>query len=299
MNEFLTAEGLAPEDGAFGDHALTLDYLHNVRNWWTHYHFEDIGRLYRSDVGFRPQVGFTGWVAGGARVWWPEEGAFFNRIGLGGDLDRTVTRDGDLIEEEIESWLNLQGPRESYAGFGFGRRNRAFEGVEYPQWFGSAWFEVQVNGSWNVGLSVDQTDWIDFEHARAADRFTLRPRFRLNYGRHLLVQFSHLYRTLEVDGGRLFRFHVPEATVVHQFNGRAFARVILQFTDIERDPSLYEDEVDAETRNLLGQLLFSYKLNSATALYLGYTDVHQGTDEFDLIRTDRTFFLKISYAWMG
>ena len=54
--------------------------------------------------------------------------------------------------------------------------------------------------------------------------------------------------------------------VVYQFNIRTFVRAILQYTNIDRDPTLYEDEVDAQTRELGTQLLFSYKLNPQTVV---------------------------------
>ncbi|MCZ6746841.1 MAG: hypothetical protein O7C74_06455, partial [Acidobacteria bacterium] len=97
----------------------------------------------------------------------------------------------------------------------------------------------------------------------------------------------------------LFRVHAPELRVIHQFNTRAFVRAIFQYTDIRRDPSLYTAAtVDERTRTLLTQLLFTYKVNPQTALYAGYTDNQFGNDQFDLTRTDRTFFLKLSYAWV-
>ena len=55
---------------------------------------------------------------------------------------------------------------------------------------------------------------------------------------------------------------------------------------------------DRRSRDLLGQFLFSYKLNPQTALLLGYSDNQLGSRGIDLTRTDRTFFLKASYAWV-
>ena len=117
-------------------------------------------------------------------------------------------------------------------------------------------------------------------------------------GRHVKVTLGHTYTKLDVDGGRLFRIQAPELRTVHQFNARAFIRLVLQYTDIERDPTLYVDPVDAEQQTLLSQLLFSYKINPQTAAYAGYTDNRVGTDVYDLAQTDRTFFVKLGYAWL-
>jgi hypothetical protein len=54
--------------------------------------------------------------------------------------------------------------------------------------------------------------------------------------------------------------------------------------------------IEPETNMLFTQLLFSYKINPKTVLFLGYSDNHFGIKGIDLTRTDRTFFLKIGYA---
>ena len=77
-----------------------------------------------------------------------------------------------------------------------------------------------------------------------------------------------------------------------------FLRLVLQYTAIERDPSLYTEPVDADTQDLFTQVLFTYKINPQTAMYVGYSDNRFGDDEFSLTRTDRTLFLKLGYAFV-
>ena len=52
------------------------------------------------------------------------------------------------------------------------------------------------------------------------------------------------------------------------------------------------------TRTLSSQLLFSYKLNPQTVLFLGYSDNSIGSEAVQLQRQNRTFFAKIGYAWV-
>jgi len=64
------------------------------------------------------------------------------------------------------------------------------------------------------------------------------------------------------------------------------------------DFSLVEADVgqlDIETR--LTELLFSCKINPQTLLFLGYSDNRFGWMGMDLRQNDRTFFIKVSYAW--
>ena len=75
-------------------------------------------------------------------------------------------------------------------------------------------------------------------------------------------------------------------------------RGILQYWDYALDPSLYVDDVSSEDRGLATQFLFSYKLNPQTVFFLGYADGHYASDEYDLTQGDRTFFVKLGYAWV-
>ncbi len=85
---------------------------------------------------------------------------------------------------------------------------------------------------------------------------------------------------------------------MYNFNVRTFVRGIFQRLDVERDPDLYVSEVESEDETLFTQLLFSYKLNPRTVLFLGYSDNQRGVEDVSLTRTDRTFFFKIGYAWI-
>ncbi len=55
--------------------------------------------------------------------------------------------------------------------------------------------------------------------------------------------------------------------------------------------------MEPEEQSLTSQVLFSYKLNPQTVLFLGYSDSHYGDQTVDLTQTERTFFAKVGYAW--
>ena len=121
---------------------------------------------------------------------------------------------------------------------------------------------------------------------------------RYHIGRHFAWEISHLYSTLEVEGGTLYEANVPQSTLVWQFNNRTYVRAILQYTDIQRNQDLYEDEVDELSRDFFVQLLFSYKVNPRTVFYTGYSEGGAENQDITMTSTSRSFFLKISYAWL-
>ena len=127
---------------------------------------------------------------------------------------------------------------------------------------------------------------------------TLSPGLTWEPGRHLRAELEHRYQRLTVDEGWLFTAQLTELRLVWQFNLRSFVRVILQHRDLARDPDLYETPVDALSRRLFSQLLYSYRLNPQTVFYLGYSDTELETDRFDALPIDRALFVKLGYAWL-
>jgi len=150
----------------------------------------------------------------------------------------------------------------------------------------------------SFGFRFSAGDTIDYSNARDADRISLSPRTSINFGRHLKLSLDYNLSRLSVEGGRLYQANVTQSNLVYQFNSRAFLRAILQFVDIRRNAALYDDEVDPKSQKLFSQYLFSYKLNPRTVFFLGYSDNYQGNQDFGITQTDRTFFVKIGYAWV-
>ena len=277
---------------------VLVRWFRGERGWWINANYEDFGEDFRNDAGFRPRVGYRGLWFGGAKVWWPESGHFFNRMALGSSAYRSEQQDGSLQNEELSSWWNAQGPRESRYSLRYETGKRGFSGVEFDTWEANGDFRMQANRDLSFGVRFQVGDWIDFSNVQPAERTIFNPRFNYRFGRHFNLNVRHTYQRLEVAGGTLFTIQAPEIRAIQQFNARTFVRLIVQFTDIERDPSLYASAVDRSTETVLTQALFTYKLNPQTAAYAGYTDNQLGTDAFDLARTDRTFFVKFGYAWV-
>lgn len=284
------------------DSAGRISYSHSERNWGTFTTFQHYGKGFRADLGFQPRVGFRKLIIGGNYMWHGKPDTFYNRLEVSGDWDQTETVDGDLIEREIEGRFRFNGPKESWFNTTIGQRTRVYEQISYDQNFVNVSTGMTVNGSLSFGSNFNKSDWIDFGHNRAAERFSMGPNMRLDLGRHFKLTMRYNYTKLDVAEGNLFTAKVPEARLNIFFNRRTMIRTVLQFTDITRDPDVYDpelyDEVASRSRDLLTQLLFSYKLNPQTVAYAGYTDSYIGENSESLLQTERTFFAKVGYAWL-
>ena len=293
-----TGYGLAPSmDG----HAVFARYRHGTRNWFWSARFEDVAPEFRADTGFMPRVGYRLGVAQVERTFWPKDGqkTWWSRIFVGTDWDRTEeTATGEVLEEELEGWIGIGGPRQSFLHVNGGTRNRfyngrAFDGEKFVNIYG----EINPHKSLYAELSINAGDHIDFANTQPADRLRITPFVRWRATRHLQLQLLHTNERLDVDGGRLYTADLSELRAVYQFNVRMFVRALIQYTDVKRNPSLYRFETDARTKLLFPQLLFSYKVNPQTVLFVGYSSTRVGDETIDVTETDRTLFVKVGYAW--
>lgn len=284
--------------GKLADHALYLSYNHDSRDWRLSAAYEDIGRDFRADLGFLPQVDRRYGKALAERTWWAAPDAHWIRFSLGVDSARTDTQDGDPLERLNELWFIFRGRRESSLFTQVADRERTIGGRRFDELFVEGEAEIRPSGSLELHLGWNVGDDVDLEELRPATQLTLSPGLTWEPGRHLRAELEHRYQRLQVEEGWLFTAQLTELRLVWQFNLRSFARVILQHRDLARDADLYTAPLDEQSRRLFSQLLYSYRLNPQTVFYLGYSDTELETERFDLLPTDRTLFVKLGYAWL-
>ena len=280
-------------------HALTIEYAHTARDWFAVAEYTDRDEDFRADLGFVTRVGYRKGELVGGYTWWGDARNWYNRIEVGGNLEWASDENGGLLDKETQTWFQVQGPFQSFFHLEFVDRTEVYEGSRFENQFTTRFQgRVSPNASFSIRVNGVFGDGVDYTNVQPGDRVRLGVNLDLNFGRHLKWEFSHLYSTLDVSGGRLFEANVPQTTAVWQFNTRAFVRAIIQYEDIWRNRDLYEEEVDAKERSLFAQLLFSYKVNPRTVFFAGYSHGREENQDFDMITTGRSVFLKIGYAWL-
>ena len=280
-------------------HSFSLGYQHTKRTWFVLSEYDDRADEFRADLGFVPRVGFRELEGGAGYIWWGDENHFYNQLETGGRLERSEDQQGELLEQRGEMWFGFSGPRESRLHLEVSTADQVFEGVRFDDLVNNFLF-FRIRPSASLFFRVDGVvgDWIDFANVRPADQLRANGLLGLDLGRHFLLELSHTYSSLDVEGGRLFVANVPQLRAIWQFNTRTFVRAIVQYTDIERNQDLYEDEVDELSRDFFTQLLFSYKLNPRTVVFVGYSESGMETQDLSMTTTNRTLFVKLGYAWV-
>ncbi len=291
-------EVLVLPEGVINDWSHELRYEHRTRDWDASVSHSRLGRNFRADLGHISRVGFQRFALGAGRNWYGDSSDLITRFSVDSTYSQIDELDGGLLERELESGVRIQGAMQSSLMYEFVFKQENYEDLSADMSSHFMRGSIRPYGDLDIEMEFSFGDAIDYSHAREGSRISLTPELTLNLGRYLRINFDHEYTRFTVEGGRLYLANVSQARIVYQFNARMFFRSILQYIDIRRNQALYEDEIDPISKRLFTQLLFSYKLNPRTVLFLGYSENYQAYQDIDFLQADRTFFMKIGYAWV-
>lgn len=293
------AAELGQPEGAFEGYAFDLMYSHSTRDWEQYVHYQNYSEDFRADLGFVPQVGFEFLDTGVLRRWYHEDPKhWFNTLVVWGGYELTRDSDKNRLREVYGTMVEYSGPKQSWFNAVFYTGRQSYLGMPFDDTYTTGSLGFLPTGDWTLSLGFYYGDAVDYDNVRQAKKLRLTPGIALFAGRHFRLTLTHANERLWVKGGRLYDANLSELRAVYQFNARAFFRAILQYTDYKLNQSLYTVPVEPHYQNLLTQLLFSYKINPQTALYVGYSDNYDGYQTTPLTQTDRTVFVKVGYAWV-
>jgi hypothetical protein len=305
-----TAQAFGQSETRFGGEAINASYQFWSRDWLAMAQFQDFSRGFRADYGFVPRVDIRDITGTLFRQIWGKPGGWFNLIRIGFQGEATYDHgDGDrgamLTDRNLVVGLMYQGQLETQVNVHGIFSRTYFNGDYFDTANAMLDFQIRPFSGSEFGLSGMAGSSVDFQNSRLANVFSLGPRASLNLGRHFNITASHDFERLFLNGRTIYTANLTQGRFIYNFSVRAFVRAIVQYQDLRRDPEMYLSPVDSRTKGLFTQFLFSYKVNARTVLFLGYSDNSLGGNfesslglaPVDITRTDRSFFLKISYAW--
>ena len=296
---------------AFSGRAYRVSYNHEQRNWNVFLNRNSRGAGIRTDLGFGSLADRHQSVVGGGYNWYSEN-TWWNKIRLSGDWDISYNDDDELIEKEAEVFLSMNGQLQSFFRIGLIKRDKV--GLRddpsklsitnnttlFTEQQGSFFFEMRPSPSWYISTFARYGDHIDYDNNRLGKQLLVRPTINWNIGKSLQFKLRHTYQNLDVDNQQLFTANLSDFRATYQFNQRQFLRLILVYSDIERNQQNYTFEVDAISKGLGTQLLYSYKLDPLTKFFVGYSDsAYQDDVLTSLTKNERSIFMKFSYAWLN
>jgi hypothetical protein len=301
--QYLSTDTEYPDALGFADDDISgdgwhLQYDHLTRNWVVNVLHTDLDEDFRADYGFIPRVDVKTSEAQVLRRVWSDGDDWYDQLIFGARGTYVSDQSGLKTDQSLRVFADYVGPRQTVVELGAVQGDERFRGTLYSvdRVFGA--FQMKPSGDLGFLVEVEAGDAIDFNNDRQGEVFQVHPQFELRVGRNFNIRLDHVRQTLDVDAGELFTADLSQMIAVYQFNVRAFVRAIVQYQQVDRNGDLYGFPVDEETEDLFTQLLFSYELNPQTVLFVGYTDNRFGFDQVDLTQVDRTFFVKLGYAFL-
>lgn len=283
-------------------HAADLWWQRQTRTFDAYVEGKDISDGFRADAGFVPQVGYRRAYAESGYTFRPQGFVRRLRFYMIGDLSND--RDGALLNRELSPGFSLDGKWNSFARIRWSADRVRNEGVTlsrqrlvYTIQTAPSRVLNQISLDGYVGGEIDFAQNRPGRGANVVFSATVRPTD------HLELRFNNGRRWLNVDDGtgsgqraRLFTARVDRLRATYTFTPRFFVRAIGQWVETTSDPSLYVDEAEPRTGELSASALIAYKLNWQTVLFIGYGDDRELDQDEVLQRSDRQFFVKVSYA---
>jgi hypothetical protein len=286
------------EQGMFDGASMDLFFRHSSRKVGYYVGYQQSSPGFRADLGFIPQVAFRNVTGGFIYAWHRNPGHWFTFINVEPQFEYEVDFDQELIYKNLKVTVNYSGPGQTQLALLGSMGKRSVMGELFDTGHVEVSFSMKPNRSFSLGFSGLFGKQIDFENGRGGTRILLNPGIVYMAGRHLSMSLDHTFERFNIDAGRLYTANVSNLKLVYQFSQRAFIRAILQYVDYNFNVANYYDSRDPEFEHFFSQVLFSYKINPRTVLFLGYSDDHYGFTFLPLTQTNRTLFLKIGYALM-
>jgi hypothetical protein len=291
------ADEYGQKRGDMRDMYFNVEFFHEARGFTIYGGYLNIGEDFRADLGFIPQVGYRQYYATSLYNWYAKPGKWWTRCYAGGMFYYGKDHRGDLLYQRSEVFFKFFGALHSQFFFKVDKETEAYNGTDFDLTYATMNARFWPTDNLYLRLKIIYGGRIDYDNARPGRRINIAPIMRYSLGDHVRLDFRHTYERMESGGKLLYTANISQGIVIYQFNTRTFFRSILQYVDYNYNADNYIFEKQPEYKRLFVQLLFSYKLNPRTVLFLGYTDNYRGNQDYRITRSDRTLFLKIGYAW--
>ena len=283
--------------------AYSLSYSRQTRDYNLNANYTNVEEGFRADLGFQSQANYEEVLLGGSQTWYGTQNDTLTQWGYFGHWSKTYDQDGKMLEQEYKLTGEITGPMQLYANFGFIHRENYFDDEYFFENQAQTYLHFRPISELKLQFFTRIGKQIDYANTQLGDVFNFETTATWDANKHINIDFSHNYGQLDIDSKRLFTANQYDVRLGYQFNMRSILKLVVQYTDIDRDADMYsyddiEDRPNEINRYFSTQLIYSYKINPQTLFFVGYSDGGFQDDNLDeLERDQRTVFTKFSYAW--
>jgi uncharacterized protein DUF5916 len=312
---FIQGQAAAAETEGFdgvhlGDGAFNANLTRNSRIFSYTADYTDIGRDFRTELGFVPRTDIRQATQFASYRWRPKTG-LFTAFGPNSFLQGTWDHTGQLQDWTVRYpfefdfraqsgiFIRRQESMERFSGIEFREYENLINGnTSYFRWMDVGFFTASGTRPNYYPPPGTVPFLANFRDAQVS--LTFRPASRLLLDETYI--YSHLGTRTEPKR-TIFDNHIVRSRVNYQFTRELSLRAILDYNAVLSDPSLVDLD---RTKHLTADILLTYLVHPGTALYIGYTDGYESVDltssgvvpiNSPTTSTGRQFFVKTSYLF--
>lgn len=302
----------ADKTGDFSDKALKLEFHHQSEYWDVDVSHQEIGENFRADLGFMPRADYTEDSIVVNRKFYAQDSNYWQESSLLSTWNIKHNEKGELIEKFINSTVSVDGAYQSRYKLSFIKSNEV--GLRHDTSItnidnNTTLFDLNLIEAFTAFKPTEHLyleflyingDKIDYIHDRKGKLNELESYFSWFATKHLEIEVSHIDSVLSADGSNVYQANLIDSRISYQFDNFNRLKFSIIYCDIERNLDNNPSGLfDKRKKSLSTQLIYSYKINPQTVFYLGYSDNSLQNDALThLEKEDKTFFTKISYAWV-
>jgi hypothetical protein len=301
-------DGAARRDGAY-----SADLSRFTRGFSYQLNYNDIGKDFRTALGFVPRTDIRQGTQYMQYRWHPKKGPFLS-YGPNSFVQATWDHAGQLQDWTVR--FPFQMDFKGLTGV-FARRVESMErfgGVDFRENENSVFFYTSYVRWMDVNLYVATGARPNFYPGEGiapflADFRDAQVSLSFRPAKGLLLDETYIFSHLGAPRGgphrgTVFDNHIARSRVNYQFTRELSLRAILDYNGVLANSSLVALD---RTKRVSADFLLTYLVNPGTALYVGYTDGYENV-AFDRITgvslqrrpttsTGRQFFVKTSYLF--
>ncbi len=270
-------------------HAFTANWARLVSRYDSTIELRDVGRGFRADLGFIPQVGYRhARVEFGLRLF--PEGRLFSFARPALSVEYQTDRDGRTIFRAVEPRVLLLGAKNLQAGLNLSPHEQVRVGSKLLEQSDYDW-NIQFDPSrrfTRIAFSGRGGQFINYADAQVGRGLRLELAATVRPIDRLTVDGNLSREILDEHGIRAYTALIERLKTTYSFSNNSIVRLIGQYVTTK-----YPSEKNGDFN---GSILYSYRLNWQTVLYAGYGDDRVLLPDGRLARFQRSFFTKISYA---
>ncbi len=272
-------------------HAFYAGYGHQKKKYDTFIEAKEVGKPFRADLGFLPQAGYREVDGIVGFDFYPERTVSFIRPYI--FVDQQMDLNNHTIFRRIAPGVNLNG-RKNLQAFA-ALRHETVNGRDQTYLAWQAQFDPSRRFT-RIVFAGTAGQQIDFANGRVGHGASLSLGPTVRPVDNLTLELTLNREWLDVTGGRLYTANVERLKTTYSFSANSLVRLIGQYVSTTYDPALYTFPNPSRDGSFLGSILYTYRINWQTVLFVGYGDNRVLLETNNLVKADRSLFFKVSYA---